>query len=100
MYLLIWKRLLIGYQVKLLVVLRLKGVPEYLVDGVMSLYKGCKTTFSVDRELCSSFSVKGGVHQGSAWSLYLFIMVMAVLTDDVRDDSLMELLYAEDLIFC
>ena len=42
--------------------LRQKGVPEYLVDGVMFLYKGCKTPVSVDRELSSSFSVKVGVH--------------------------------------
>ena len=28
--------------------LRWKGVPEYLVNGVMSLYKGCKTVASVD----------------------------------------------------
>ena len=48
--------------------LRQKGVPEYLVNGVMSLYKGCKTAVSVDGELSSSFSVKVGVHQGSALS--------------------------------
>ena len=28
--------------------LRWKVVPEYLVDKVMSLYKGCKTTVSID----------------------------------------------------
>ena len=42
--------------------LRQKGVPEYLVDGVMSLYKDCKTAVSVDVELSNSFSVKVGVH--------------------------------------
>ena len=31
--------------------LKRKGVPEYLVNGVMSLYKGCKTAVSVDGEL-------------------------------------------------
>ena len=46
--------------------LRRKAVPEYLVNGVMSLYKGCKTAILVDGELSSSFSVKVGVHQGSA----------------------------------
>ena len=64
----------------------------------MSLYKGCKTAVSVDRELSSSFSVKVGVHQGSALSPFLFIMVMDVLTEDVRNASLMELLYADDLV--
>ena len=55
--------------------LRWKGVPEYLVNGVMSLYKGCKTAVSVDGELSSSFSVKVGVHQGSTLSPLLFVMV-------------------------
>ena len=41
----------------------------------MSLYKSCKTTVSIDRELSSSFSVKVGVHQGSVLSPLLFIMV-------------------------
>ena len=48
--------------------LRLKGVAKYLVNGVMSLYKGCKTAVSVDGQLSSSFSVKVGVHQVSALS--------------------------------
>ena len=78
--------------------LRWKGVPEYLVNGVMSLYKGCKTTVSVDGELSSLFSVKVGDHEGSVLSPLLFIMVMDVLTKDVRDGSLMQLLYAGDLV--
>ena len=80
--------------------LKRKGVPEYLLNGVMSLYKGCKTAVSVDGELSSLFSVKVGVHQGFALSPLLFIMVIDVLTEDVRDASLMELLYADDLVLC
>ena len=80
--------------------LRRKGVSEYLVDGVMSLYKGCKTAVSVNGELSSSFSVKVGVHQGSALSLLLFIMVMDILAEDRRDGSLMELLYVDHLFLC
>ena len=45
-----------------------KDVPEYFVSGVVSLYKSCKAAVSVDWELSSSFSVKVGVHQGSALS--------------------------------
>ena len=33
--------------------LRRDGVPEYLVNGVTSLYKGCKTAVSVDGNLSS-----------------------------------------------
>ena len=60
--------------------LRRNGVLEYLVNEVMSLYKGCKTAAVVDGKLSSSFSVKVGVHQGSALSPLLVIMVMDVLT--------------------
>ena len=38
--------------------------------------------------------------QGSALSPLLFIMVMDFLTEDVRNGSLMELLYADNLVFC
>ena len=80
--------------------LRWEGATEYLVNGVMSLYKGCKTGVSVDGELSSLFSVKVGVYQGSALSPLLFIVVMDVLTEDVRNGSLVELLYADDLVLC
>ena len=60
-------------------------MPEYLVNGVMSLYKGCETAVSVDGELSSSFSVKVSVHQGSALSPLLLMMLMDVLKEDARD---------------
>ena len=42
--------------------------------------------------------MKVGVHQGSSLSSLLFIMIMDVLTEDVRVGSLKELLYADDLV--
>ena len=45
-----------------------------------------------------SFQVS--IHQRSALSPLLFIMVMDVLTEDVRNGSLMELLYADNLVLC
>ena len=59
-----------------------------MVKRNISLYKDCKTAVSV------------GLHQGSVLSPFLFIMVMDVLTEDVSDGSLMELLYADDLVLC
>ena len=42
--------------------------------------------------------MKVGVHQGYASTPHLVIIVMDVLTIGVRDGSLMELLYADDLV--
>ena len=44
--------------------------------------------------------MKIGVHQGFALSPLLFIIIMDILTKDVRDGSLMKVLYAGDLVFC
>ena len=57
LYLLTWKKLLIGSKGNVCFSLRLKDVAEYLVNKVMSLDKGCKTAVSIDGELSSSFSV-------------------------------------------
>ena len=54
----------------------------------MSLYKGCKTAVLVDRELSSSFSEKVGDHQGSALSPLLCTMLVDLLREDVRNNSL------------
>ena len=67
---------------------------------MLSLYKGFKTAVSVDGEMSNSFSVKVDIHQGSALSPPLFIMVMDALTENVRNGSLMKLLQAEDLVLC
>ena len=76
---------------------RIKGITKYLVNGVMSLCKGCKTAVSIERESPNSFSVEVGFHSGSALKPTSFVIVMDVLTDDVRNGSLLELLCADSL---
>ena len=55
----------------------------YVLGGY--IYKGCKTAVLVHGEKSNSLSVKVGIHQGSTLSTFLFIMVMDVLTEDVRN---------------
>ena len=74
-----------------------KGVPEYLVNEVMSLYNGCRTVVLVDGELSRLFFGKVGVHQGSDLCPLSFMTVMDVPTEDLRNGSSMELMYADDL---
>ena len=44
--------------------------------------------------------MKVGVHKGSTFSQLLFIMIMDVLTEDMRDGSLAEMMYADKLFLC
>lgn len=73
---------------------RKNGVLEYLAHDIISLCNGCKTTVFVNGELLESFHLQFWVHQKSALSSLLFITVMGVLTEDVKNNYLLNLLYA------
>ena len=75
-----------------------KGVPEYLVNGIIFFYKGCKTAISFDGELKFIFYESWCPSSWSALSPLLCIMVMDALTEDVRVGSLM--LKADDFVLC
>ena len=76
------------------------GCPRIFDKCGLSLYKDCKTAVSVDEKLANSFAMKVGVHQGSPLSILLFITVTDILIENVSRGSLMELLYADDLVLC
>ena len=75
-----------------------EGCPRMFGKWGYLFLKHFKTVVSIDGELSKFISVKVGVHQGSALSSLLFIMVMDDLTKYVRDGSLMELLNVGDLV--
>ena len=78
--------------------LRQKGVTEDLVDGVISLFKCCKTAVSVDGNYQIHFLWKLMSFKGLLESTLIYHGY--ILTEDVKDGSLIELLYADDLILC
>ena len=56
--------------------LRDAGVDEWLVDTVMGTYKSARTVVLTDDGVTEEFAVGVGLHQGSALSPLLFIIVM------------------------
>jgi len=78
--------------------LRDAGVDEWLVDTVMSTYKGARTVVLTDDGVTEEFEVGVGLHQGSALSPLLFIIVMDRVSRKVRGGLPWELLYADDLV--
>ena len=78
--------------------LRKRGVPERLIGIIKSLYAGARTVVRTKYGKTDSFEVKIGLHQGSALSPFLFAVVMDVLSEDVREGMLWDILFADDLV--
>ena len=78
--------------------LRQLGVEEWLVQTVMVMYEKARTTVRTKQGSSEEFEVKVGVHQGSVLSPLLFVAVMEVVTQKVREGLPWELLYADDLV--
>jgi len=60
------------------------GVEEWLVSAVMSVYSGAKTVVRTVYGNSNGFEVKVSMHQGSALSPLLFVMVMEALSREFR----------------
>ena len=74
--------------------LRKRGVPERLVRMIKSLYSGARTVVRTKCGKTDAFDVKVGLHQGSALSPFLFAVVIDVLSEDVREAMLWDLLFS------
>jgi len=72
------------------------GVEEWLVLAVMSMYSGAKTIVRTVYGNRNGSEVKVGMHQGSALSPLLFLIVKS-FTGEFRVALPWEMLYADDL---
>ena len=78
--------------------LRRKMVPERLVKLVMGLYRNSRSRVKAVAGISGEFNIGVGVHQGSALSPLLFVIVMGEVTKEVRGDAIWQMLYADDLV--
>ena len=78
--------------------LRKAGVEEWLVSTVMAMYEDAETAVKTENGLTDWFKVLVGLHQGSVLSPLLFIIVMDVISKEIRGGLPWELLYADDLV--
>jgi len=74
------------------------GVEEWLLSAVMSMYTGAKTVVRTVYGHSSGFEVKVSMHEGSALSPLLFVIVMESISREFRVALPWELLYADDLV--
>ena len=79
---------------------RERNVPEKYIRLVQDMYRGCKTVVRSAALESNSFGVEVGLHQCSALSPYLFLLLMDVLTEDVRKDVPGSMIFADDIVLC
>ena len=63
-------------------------VPELLIQRVMVLYEDSKSRVKPGEEVSEGLPINVGVHQGSALSPLLFILIMEEATKECQDEAL------------
>ena len=79
-------------------VLKRQNVPERLIALVMDLYSKDKSRVRTLAGISDEFGIGVGVHQGSAVSPLLFVVVMQEATRTARSEGLWDLLNANGLV--
>ena len=77
--------------------MRKQNIPEGYIILVQDMYRGATTRVKSKRGMSEHFEVGIGLHQVSALSPFLFIMIIDTISQDVRTELPWELLYADDL---
>ena len=80
--------------------MRERLVPEKDVKLVQDMYIGCRTKVRTVAGERSKFNVEVGLHQGSALSPYLFLILMDVLTEMAMKEAPVSMLFADDIVLC
>ena len=68
------------------------------MKAVMAMYEGAQTVVRTTEGDSMAFNVKVGLHQGSVKSPLLFVIVMEMISKELRAGLPLELLYVNDLI--
>ena len=78
--------------------LRQAGISEKYVNVIQDMYEGCETAVRCAVGVTDAFKVEVGLHQGSALSPFLFVMIMDRLTEEVRKKPPWTMLFADDVV--
>ena len=78
--------------------LRCKGVSESLIELVKEMYSGSSTRVNTMYGKTQEFEIGVGLHQGSALSPFLFVVVLDTLTEQIGMQGIWEILYVDDLV--
>ena len=77
-----------------------RGVEEHYITVIRDMYERSKTKVRTLAGSTKEFQIDVGLHQGSALSQFLFIVILDVLTESIGTDPPKAMLFADDLVIC
>ena len=80
--------------------LRRKGVPEAYINIIRDMYAGCKTSVMTSAGRTKEIAIEVELHQGSALSLLLFVIIIDVITEEIDEGTPWAIMFADDLVLC
>ena len=78
--------------------LRLAETSECYIRIIKDMYDGATKTVGSAAGLTGEFKVGVGLHQRSALSPFLFVIIMDKLTENMRKDAPWDVLFADDIM--
>ena len=80
--------------------MRDKRVPEKYIRLVKDMYHQCETVVRCAAGTSEPFAVEVGLHQGSAFSPFLFAIMMDSLMENIRKEAPLQMMFADDVVLC
>ena len=80
--------------------MRKSGLAGKYVRIVQDMYDDSITAVRCAIGVTEGFEVKARLHQGSALSPCLFALVMDRMTDDIREEAPLTMMFADDIVIC
>ena len=78
--------------------LQLVETSECYIRIIKDMFGGATTTVTSAAELTEEFKVGVGLHQGSTFSLFLFVIIIDKLMEDIRKDAPRDMLFADEIV--
>ena len=80
--------------------LRRKYVPDAYINIIRDMYAGYKTSVMTSAVKTKGIEIEVGVHQGSALSALLFVIIIDVIKEEIEEGTPWAMLFADDLVLC
>ncbi len=75
-------------------------MPEKYIRLVKDLYHQCETVVRCAAGTSDPFAVEVGLHQRSAFSPFLFAIMIDSLTENIRKETPWQMMFADDVVLC